>query len=143
MRPESKLLIIAGLVFGLIFTVPISLGLPIRKIYLVGKVRPITPLNPLFYVKVFREHMQQQFVFGDEDLAYFHLTLARKRINEGLFLKSIGVEKIAKRQLWLAEKEQGIGISKLDKLSEKVDVEYLRSMQSANQLLIKELYFGV
>ena len=139
MRPEFKLLIIVGLIFGLLFTIPISLGLPIEKIYLVSHVRPITPLTPLFYLKVFREYMQQQFVFGDEDQAYFHLTLARKRIAEGAYLKSLGLTKMADRQRWLAENEQRIGFNKADKMSDKVDVEYLRSMHNRNQELIKNL----
>lgn len=85
----------------------------------------ITPLSPLYLVKLTREYLQSLFVFGDEDLAYFNLTLASKRLKEAEILKENKQYIVELRQVKLAKNYQKIADRYVDTLRDKVDINYL------------------
>lgn len=120
--------------------IPISLGLPINRIAEIRRMRPVTPLTPIYYLKIGRENLQKLFVFGDEDMAHFRLTIAQKRINEAQFLRSIGLVMMAGYQKNIAIREMSIGESYLQKLVKKqVDVDYLLKMKYDEETILNSI----
>lgn len=92
-----------------------------------------TPLSPVYYVKIIREYNQSKFVFGDQDLAYWHFTLAAKRIVEAKTLKTYGYINLAQTQFLEAKSQQEHGKKYLDKLIDVVNTNYLQQMYAQNQ----------
>lgn len=66
---------------------------------------------PIYQIRLLREHIQSKFVFGDEDTAYWHLTIAQKRIKDG----HPAAAKVHKLQA------QGY----ISQLKDKTDINYL------------------
>lgn len=139
LRAIQKVWIIG--ILGILFVVgtPISLGLPLNQIGEIRRIRPVTPLTPIYYLQVSRESLQKLFVFGDEDLAHFQLLIAQKRINEAIYLKSIGLTKMAMYQKAVAEKELRVGESYLQKIPAQVNIDYIQKIRSDNEKLLISL----
>lgn len=106
---------------------------------MISRVSPVTPLTPLYYVKLLRERAQSFFVFGDEDSAYFKYTLASKRLSEATFLRSVGLDQMVSRQKESARRLITEADRHTEKVRDKVDVQYLRQMKSDNEQLIQAL----
>ncbi len=87
-----------------------------------------TPISPIYYVKIIREYNQSKFVFGDQDLAYWHFTLANKRIIEAKILRNYGYGSLSQNQLAKAKLEQKQGKQHLDKLIDVINTNYLQQM---------------
>lgn len=85
----------------------------------------ITPLSPVYPFKIAREYFQSLFVFGDEDLAYFNLTLADKRLKEAEVLQRNQQYILALKQLNMAKNYQSIANEYTKILKDKVDINYL------------------
>lgn len=85
----------------------------------------ITPLSPLYSVKLTREYMQSLFVFGDEDLANWKLTLSEKRLTEAEILKRNNQNQLTLKQLNLAKGYQQVAMTYIDGLRDKLDINYL------------------
>lgn len=128
-----------GLVLLLLIGIPITLGLPMNKIYMISQLKPVTPLTSIYYLKVARENMQKRFVFGEEDLAYFELTIAEKRISEAEYLKAKDLSKISENQIKLAQLSNIKATKLIEKIQNKVSVEYLLVMERKNQQRLENL----
>lgn len=128
-----KVLFIIGLFLVLFVGLPLHLGLPVSKMYLITKIKPITPLTPIYYVQLIRERAQELFVFGDEDRAYFELTIAQKRIAEAEYLKSQDLGMMSRNQSELALWSDIKAANLMAKIQDKIDIKYLRDMQEMNQ----------
>lgn len=98
-----------------------------------------TPISPIYYLKVTREFAQSMFFYGDYDKAYWHLTLAQKRIRESDLLLQKGFNDLSKTQLMKAKNEQKIGQQYLNKLIDVVNTNFLQQMSSQNQNEIDKL----
>lgn len=134
-----KLWIIFGLMLFLLIGMPISLGLPVSRVYMVGVIKPITPLSPIFYLKVMREGLQKRFVFGEEGLAYFELTIAEKRIVEAEYLNALNLGKMSQNQSELAIWSDIKAANLMDRIQDKIDIKYLRGMLEKNQKRLADL----
>lgn len=93
----------------------------------------ITPVSPVYYVKLTREFFQSNFVFGDEDLSYWYFTIANKRITEAQILKGHNLNTLARNQLELAKYEQAKGFSRLKVLIDVIDTNNLQRLYEENQ----------
>jgi hypothetical protein len=86
---------------------------------------PASPVSPAYHIKIGRENLQHIFVIGDQDQADWYLTLAQKRLQDAISLKKAGWSRLADSQFLLAAKHYNVGNSYLDKLIDKMDVNYL------------------
>lgn len=110
----------------IIFSLVVCLSIfAIRSPKLVFNPFQITPLSPIYSLKIAREYFQSQFVFGDEDLANFKLTIADKRLKEAEVLKKNQQYTLAFKQLNLAKNYQQIADRYIENLKDKVDINYL------------------
>lgn len=104
-----------------------------KNISLLVNPNQITPVSPIYYVKLSREFLQNKFVFGNEDLSYWHFTIASKRINEARILKDHNLNTLAQKQLELAKNEQNQGFSRLKGLIDVIDTNNLQQLYKDNQ----------
>lgn len=120
----------------------IFLKVPPAKLWLVFAPKTITPINPLYPVKLTREYFQSLFIFGDEDGAYWELDLAEKRLKEASFLNRYGLAAVTLRQVKTAAQYQKLAKEKIDYLSDKTNVTYLLDKYQSNQDQLKGLVSG-
>jgi hypothetical protein len=139
-RPFKKPLlgvIIAFLV--LFFGWVIYWGITPKSISLIVDIHKITPVSPLYYIKTGRESLQSLFVFGDQDLSFWDFTLAQKRLEEAQALQSYSLKKPTQMQIDLAKKYQQEGITHLNRLIDKIDVNYLIKLRDDNKRKLSKI----
>lgn len=91
------------------------------------------PPSPIYLVKITRESVQDLFVFGDEDRAYWLLTKAEKRISEAEKLKSRSMSFLASMQSDAAKKYQTEAMDIITSLKDKVNTNYLTDKYNQNK----------
>ncbi len=116
-----------------------SINFQISNMDLLLNPKLITPVSPLYYLKISREYLQSKFVFGDEDLANWYFTLAEKRIAEARLLKNYGFKSLKNQQKKLAQYYQDLGWSHLKVLIDVININYLKDKFDKNEQQIKEL----
>lgn len=90
------------------------------------------PPSPVYFIKISRETMQDFFIFGDEDRAYWLLTKAEKRISESEKLKSGNIGLFAKLQSDTAKNYQNEAKKIIDSLKDKMNTNYLIDKYNLN-----------
>lgn len=93
----------------------------------------------MYYIKVGREYFQSLLIFGDEDLSFWYLNLAEKRLKEAEKLHQNGLINLSKEQVETAKIYQNLGNSYLKKLINKVDTNYLHEKSDDNLKMINSL----
>lgn len=126
-----------GIFISLFFICSIYFGITPKNAILIINPHEITPVSPLYYIKVSREYLQSQFIFGDEDLSLWNFTLAKKRLEESKILNSYHLNNLSQKQIELAQIYQNQGILHLNKLIDKIDVNYLIKLRDNNQTLLQ------
>ena len=71
----------------------------------------IISIFPIYQIRLLREHIQSKFVFGDEDTAYWHLILAKKRMQDG-HQETARVHRLQAQEY-------------IERLKDKTDINYL------------------
>lgn len=120
----------------------VFLKIPPGKFWLAFIPKTITPISPLYPVKLIREYFQSLFIFGDEDGAYWELDLAEKRLKEASFLNHYALAAVTLRQVKTAAQYQKLAKEKIDYLSDKTNVTYLLDKYQSNQDQLKSLVSG-
>ncbi len=108
-----------------IFAVALLLGL----IAFFGSAPP----SPVYLIKISRETMQNFFVFGDEDKAYWLLTRAEKRISEAEKLKNKNLNFLARYQSETAKVYQFEAEEIIISLKDKINTNYLQDKYNQNK----------
>lgn len=90
------------------------------------------PPSPVYFIKISRETIQDLFIFGDEDRAYWLLTKAEKRISESEKLKSRNIGLLAKFQSDTAQNYQNEAKKIIDLLKDKLNTNYLIDKYNQN-----------
>ncbi len=86
-----------------------------------------------YTIKTTRETIQSQFIFGDEEQAFWKFNLVDKRLDEAATLKKIGLTSLSQRQVKLAQEYQNQAETHLNKLINVIDVNYLLELRDKNQ----------
>lgn len=110
--------------------------LPILLISLIVFFKSAPP-SPIYLIKISREYIQNFFIFGDEDKAFWVLTKAEKRISEAEILKSKNINYLANLQLESAKNYQKEADTLITSLKDKVNRNYLIDKFSQNEDRIK------
>lgn len=97
------------------------------------------PPSPIYFVKITREYIQNFFIFGDEDKAFWVLTKAEKRISEAEILKSKNINYFSSLQLESAKNYQKEADRLITSLKDKVNRNYLIDKYNQNEDRIKAL----
>lgn len=113
----------------------------ISSLILVINPKQVTPLSPIYYLKITREFFAQHFVFGDEDLATWNFNLANKRLTEAEILIKYNLKPLAKKQVDLAHGYQTVGYRHLKPLIDVIDTNLLQQQYAQNQQRIKNLNY--
>ena len=82
----------------------------------------IISIFPIYQIRLLREHIQSKFVFGDEDTARWHLTIAKKRIQDKHQNEALKHQQQAKKYI--------------DDLRDKTDINFLTDFYKQNQLIL-------
>lgn len=91
-----------------------------------------TPPSPFYYLKIFRETIQTNFIFGTEDKARWLLTRADKRLTEAQTLKFKNQNLLAKMQIETAKQYQTEAQTLLNDLKDKTNTDYLKDKYIQN-----------
>lgn len=91
------------------------------------------PPSPIYFVKISRESIQNLFVFGPEDQAYWLLTKAEKRISEAEKLKTRHLSILADFQSGTARRYQNQALEMINSLKDKVNTNYLTDKYNQNK----------
>jgi len=132
MKRAKKFGLFGGIFLVLLLVWIMFWGITPKSAVLLISPRLITPVSPLYYIKIGREYLQAKFIFGDQDLSFWNYTLAKKRLAEGQILKKYGLEKAARDQIKLASMYQKKGDFYLQKLIDRIDVNYLIKLRDDN-----------
>jgi len=97
------------------------------------------PPSPFYYLKITRETIQTNFIFGTEDKANWLLTRADKRLTEAQKLKSKGFNALAETQIQTAIDYQKQSEILLLELKDKTNTTYLTDRYNQNSDKIKQL----
>lgn len=141
MQRWNKFIIGFGILIILFFLWFIYWGITPKSAILIFNPYEVTLVSPLYYIKIPREHLQSQFVFGDEDLSLWNFTLAKKRLEESKILSKYNLNALSQKQKLIAQSYQNKGIYYLDKLINKVDVNYLIKSRNENQKDLDSILF--
>ncbi len=96
-------------------------------------------LSPLHLLKVGRESFTSLFVLGEEDWAYWHLTISSKRITEATIMKEKGHVKLAYKHLEKARIRQLQARALMNELYLKTNIDYLNNFFDQNEARIAAL----
>ena len=141
MAIRSKLFIFLGFFLILFLLWFIYWGLSFSNLVLIFNPHQVTPVSPLYYIKIARESVQSKFVFGDEDLSFWDYTIAKKRLEEAQTLQKYHLLKVSQHQLVIAKSYQESGNNHLSKLIDKTDVNFLIKLRDDNQKVIDSLSY--
>ena len=97
------------------------------------------PPSPFYYLKITRETIQTNFIFGTEDKANWLLTRADKRLTEAQKLKSKGFNTLAETQIQTAIDYQKQSEILLLELKDKTNTTYLTDRYNQNSDKIAQL----
>lgn len=135
---SQRILLIGGIVGIVLISYYVVLASP-QNINLVFNPKQITPVSPLYPIKVSREKLQSLFVFGQIDQANWNLTLAEKRLTEATILRDHNLLSLSMIQLNLAKSYQSKANDLIMALKETTDTVYLESKLNYNQELLHQL----
>jgi len=96
-----------------------------------------TPVSPVYYIKRTREQIQSLFIMGDRDSAEWNFTLSQKRATESKILCKYKLLDLGNKQLLLAQKHYTTGTFYLNKLIDKIDINFLSQEKEKTENLIK------
>ncbi len=99
--------------------------------------RQPTPVSPLYYLKRAREKLQSIFIMGSRDSAEWSFTLSQKRAIESQILCNHKIFILGNKQLLLAQKYYFEGTTYLNKLIDKIDINFLLQEKEKTENLIK------
>ncbi len=85
----------------------------------------VTRVSPFYAVVKAREYLQSLFIFGNQDLTNWHLTLAQKRVEEAQTLKRVQLFNLMNQVIAELRNEMEIANYFLDLEKGKSDVNYL------------------
>lgn len=103
---------------------------------LIINIKKLTPVSPVYYLKIAREKLQSIFIMGNRDSAEWNFILSQKRALESQILCDHKLFDIGKKQLLLANKYYEEGSSYLIKLIDVIDTNYLQQEQEKAKILI-------
>lgn len=103
---------------------------------LIINIKKLTPVSPVYYLKIAREKLQSIFIMGNRDSAEWNFILSQKRALESQILCDYKLFDIGKKQLLLANKYYEEGSSYLIKLIDVIDTNYLQQEQEKAKILI-------
>ena len=139
MKIWRKLFLGLGFLLILFLVWCIYWGITPNSLFLIVSPNEVTPVSPLYYIKIPRERLQSMFVFGDQDLSLWNFTLAKKRLEEAKILQRFNLNKAAQIQTGTALAFQQKGESYLNNLIDRIDTNYLIQFRNENQKLINNL----
>ncbi len=137
-KVKSKYKIIAS-ILTLAAIIYVLLVVKINNIDLILSPQKITPLSPLYYLKSSREFIQSFFIFGEEDTANWHLTLAQKKAYSSKLLHQRGFSNLSRSHYHQAQVLQYKSLILIDYLSDKTNTTYLQDKYNINQDILASI----